>query len=375
MRVRTASLSLLPLLLTSAAAAQTRHQGPYATSFEASKFRLGKLAGATLNDGQDGWLVTQNQGGQSPNLAAIEVQNRVVRSGSQAAMWDAARAGSFGYAHLRTNKLFTPNGVSVIELDFRIDRGQRPSASWDIQVQHAPNPASVHAWWSVRSDNEVWFTKGKIGTNLSWIKTGVRLAPATWHHARLVIDVPRNTTSLDIDGRNVVRGIPPIAQFSFAGHAFTSIVLDTPGDDKFYFDNFAVRDLPRGVMLTSDLPSLRVGQRAKLELRLAGGPSGASRNYLVLGSLSGTTPGIPLPGGRSLPLKWDGIADLIANNTNSPLFQGFLGKLNTDGNAVATFDSVAALPAALGGRTMNFAFVAFWPTDLISPATPVVLTR
>ena len=83
-------------------------------------------------------------------------------------------------------------------------------------------------------------------------------------------------------------------------------------------------------------------------------PGHAGRDYLLLGTLSGTSPGVQLPGGNILPLNWDLLTTAILQNLGSPLLKGFLGTLDRDGGATAVL-KVRALPGHTGA-TMDFAF-------------------
>jgi len=73
-----------------------------------------------------------------------------------------------------------------------------------------------------------------------------------------------------------------------------------------------------------------------VDLGLKAGALGASRNYLVVGSVTGVEPGIALPGGLAvLPVNWDDFTDFALPLANTPAFSGFLGKLDASGGAAA----------------------------------------
>ena len=105
----------------------------------------------------------------------------------------------------------------------------------------------------------------------------------------------------------------------------------------------------------------------KANFTLAAGSANGSRNYFVLGSLSGTEPGIPLPGGMvTLPLNWDFFTNVVYQLANTPAFMNFQGTLDANGNATATFDTLGALPPGLVGVNMNFAYLVISPFDYVS---------
>lgn len=89
------------------------------------------------------------------------------------------------------------------------------------------------------------------------------------------------------------------------------------------------------------------------------GAAHAGELYLVLGSISGTTPGTPIPGGRTLPLNWDGwLAFTLSGPNVPPLFESF-GLLDGDGRTSARgLVLPAASPPALAGLVVHHAFVA-----------------
>lgn len=102
---------------------------------------------------------------------------------------------------------------------------------------------------------------------------------------------------------------------------------------------------------------------------LAGGPGNANRNFLLLGSVSGTSPGIKLPGGLEiLPLKWDFFTNIVIQYANGPNFINFMSKLDGTGSAPATF----ILPPGTGasGIKMYYAYALNKPYDFVS--NPVV---
>ncbi|MHC4942352.1 MAG: DUF7948 domain-containing protein [Planctomycetota bacterium] len=89
---------------------------------------------------------------------------------------------------------------------------------------------------------------------------------------------------------------------------------------------------------------------------LDAGVENAGRNYLMLGSVTGITPGHPLPGGiTTLPLVWDPYTDVVLLLMNSPLFIDFLGSLDSGGQAAAQLFS-PALPPGYVGMRMYYAF-------------------
>lgn len=101
--------------------------------------------------------------------------------------------------------------------------------------------------------------------------------------------------------------------------------------------------------LASDRDMLSAADGGQVQLDVDAGIANGGRLYAVLLSLSGTEPGLPLPGGQAvLPLVWDPFTDLGLELANTPAFANFIGFLDGAGQAQATLDTLGALPAAAG---------------------------
>ncbi|HET6201684.1 MAG TPA: LamG-like jellyroll fold domain-containing protein [Planctomycetota bacterium] len=98
-------------------------------------------------------------------------------------------------------------------------------------------------------------------------------------------------------------------------------------------------------------------------LTLFGEPGNAGKVYLVGSSVSGTFPGIPLPGtSLVVPLNHDPWMDLALGTVNSPLFANFFGTLDGQGQATASFNAAPGpLPTAAIGLEASFAYVVIDP--------------
>jgi hypothetical protein len=102
------------------------------------------------------------------------------------------------------------------------------------------------------------------------------------------------------------------------------------------------------------------------EMLIDAGPAHAGEFYLVLGSLSGTAPGLSIDG-QLLPLVFDAwTAHTLANPNVGPLLQTF-GTLDAQGRALAALQLPAPLAPVLGGMTLHHAFLAL----SITPALQV----
>jgi hypothetical protein len=124
--------------------------------------------------------------------------------------------------------------------------------------------------------------------------------------------------------------------------------------------------------LSADTCFLSQGDGGTVIFKLSAGEENSDRNYLVLGGTSGTDPGTLLPGGLAiLPVNWDWFTDLeMSLLGNSPIFTDFLGKLDSDGMALAKL-IVPSLPPVAQGVVMHYAFCCNCPFDHVSNAVEV----
>ena len=108
----------------------------------------------------------------------------------------------------------------------------------------------------------------------------------------------------------------------------------------------------------------------RISLNLDAGPSNGGRSYLILGTVSGTCPGIPLHGGQAvLPVNWDQMTAIGLMLLNTSAFDDFLGILDGNGQAPAKLD-LQYLPGA-AGLLMHFAYALNNPWDYVSNAAGI----
>ena len=126
--------------------------------------------------------------------------------------------------------------------------------------------------------------------------------------------------------------------------------------------------------LGADASRISAATGGSVLLRLDAGPARAGRTYYLLGSASGTSPGMPLRGGLvTLPLNRDWYMNRILSQLNGPSFSGFLGTLDGAGQATATFDTLGPLPPSMVGMRLDFAYLLKGPFDFVSNPVPVVI--
>jgi hypothetical protein len=150
-------------------------------------------------------------------------------------------------------------------------------------------------------------------------------------------------------------------------------VLDNPDDDivEALVDDLKVTGRIYDPTLWADAYSIPVSMGGAVDFNIDAGAGNAGRNYLLLGTLSGTYPGFTLPGGKVLPLNWDVFTDLIMVLVNTPSCQGFMGKLDGSGQAAAGLDTFGPLDPVLIGSKAYFAYALNNPFDFVSNSMPV----
>ncbi len=108
--------------------------------------------------------------------------------------------------------------------------------------------------------------------------------------------------------------------------------------------------------LSSTVTELSLSSGGTQPLEIDAGHLRANEPYHVLGSMSGTSPGIPLAGGFVLPLNPDRYLVRTLERPNLPPLANSKGVLNAAGRADAAFSTVP-LDVQLAGMTVHHAFV------------------
>ena len=143
-------------------------------------------------------------------------------------------------------------------------------------------------------------------------------------------------TSLDHEGAIVLAGSSD-PWGPGAAHAFSLSLNDCPA-------------------LAADVNGLSLAAGGTQELTLSAGVANAGRLYLVLGSTSGTAPGVAIEG-FVLPLNPDSYLSYRLVAPHLPPVSGALGLLNAQGSATARVEFPAGSAATLAGITLNHAYV------------------
>jgi FG-GAP repeat len=104
---------------------------------------------------------------------------------------------------------------------------------------------------------------------------------------------------------------------------------------------------------------------------LSAGAAGPGSAYLVLGSMSGTAPGVAL-GDALLPLQPDVYFDASLSIPNQGIFSGTLGVFGPSGTSYGAVTIPSALPG-LAGITLYHALVVLGPAGALSISKPSAL--
>ena len=126
------------------------------------------------------------------------------------------------------------------------------------------------------------------------------------------------------------------------------------------------------------VPTVSLATGGAQTLTLQAGAANAGRSYLVLGSVSGTSPGLPI-NGVVLPLAFDAYTNLTIALANSGTHQNTLGSLDAFGTATSSIHIPAGLSPTLAGLVLHHAYVVFQgapgsPAVMASNAVSVTLT-
>jgi len=107
--------------------------------------------------------------------------------------------------------------------------------------------------------------------------------------------------------------------------------------------------------------TISASEGGTIPFALNAGAGHALGDYVLLGGVSGTTPGVPLPGGAVLPLNWDWITRVILTHLDSAKFQDFMGTLDGTGSETALFNTLGPMSGGWAGITLYFAYALPYP--------------
>ncbi|MHC4943161.1 MAG: hypothetical protein ACYTG7_09105 [Planctomycetota bacterium] len=166
-----------------------------------------------------------------------------------------------------------------------------------------------------------------------------------------------------VDGSYARKGIASNWSTDVACIAWSDDRFDAGGDTDVYADH----GVNLGIMV--DRCFIEEYSGGTIKFTLNAGAGNAFRSFILLGGVSGTIPGTPIPGGTVLPLNWDAFTDVVLELVNTSLFQNFMGQVNVNGMALATLNAPPV--PGYGGLTMYYAFTLYNPFDHVSNAVAI----
>ncbi|MHC4379748.1 MAG: hypothetical protein ACYSU1_01475, partial [Planctomycetota bacterium] len=128
------------------------------------------------------------------------------------------------------------------------------------------------------------------------------------------------------------------------------------GSDDIYAQNIDTDGDLGADFLDVDVASVSLGAGGTATLDLDAGSAFAGKSYMMLGSNTGSSPGMG-GGGFHLDLNPGPYFDLTRNQPTHPLFSAFRGTLDAQGRAIAEVTFPVGTNPALVGTTLGHAFV------------------
>lgn len=298
---------------------------------------------------------------------------------------------------------------------------QSASAQWSIvETVHEPTPESGSRFGkAVALDGDrlvvgAW-SADSVAADAGEVHVYARQSDGTWQHEAALAPGTLQSgdgfgLALDVDDDTLVVGAPG-AQAQNGAHSGAAYLFTRRANGTWFESARIERELPTSfdalgdgtstsiaidagtVVLGAqtaqgfggDVSHLRLGALLHGDteiasttggaqtLALRAGEARAGDAYLVLGSLSGTTPGTPIGGGVTLPLVLDGYTNLTAALAG-PIVAPF-GLLGPDGEATATYFVPQPVAAAFVGTTVHHAFVTIDLLTFASSASNAVEAR
>jgi hypothetical protein len=134
-----------------------------------------------------------------------------------------------------------------------------------------------------------------------------------------------------------------------------------------YLDNVSLE--PDVSDLSADALNIPCDTGKLVNFQLSAGIQNAGKDYLVLMSISGTYPGITVSG-VTIPLNYDTVFEMVLSNPSFPGATGFLGVLDSSGNASASMKCPIDTRMTFVGIPLHFAYVLPSP----GPSLPLSYT-
>lgn len=227
-----------------------------------------------------------------------------------------------------------------------VDGGPTRLISPEFDLSQGDARISYHRW-HYNDDNNDWFVV-EVSND----------GGTTW----TVAEQLQHTSGWISTGFNVADVVGPTARTKVRFSA-----EDNPNDSvtEAGLDAFLVERINANPSIWAGSYEIPASQGCSIPIHLDAGPVFAGREYMVLGSFSGSYPGTLLPGGLILPLNRDWVSNYILGHINGSLFQDFQGYLDGQGQAAAHLQMVPLSPL-YAGETVTFAFTLTATYDFVS---------
>lgn len=218
--------------------------------------------------------------------------------------------------------LLTPNGGEVLRV------GTKVTIKWQTDIWHQQKGWNL--WYSTTGAAGPWIT----------IKIGMPITQFS-----LVWTVP-DTVSSKVRFR---------------------IRMDNYGTSYEDISDSDTRIIPS---LSADKTQLSLTTGGTQTLTLDADTQNAYRSYWVVGSVTGTNPGVAI-GGITIPVTFDAYTDFTVAAPNTALLSMSLSTLDAQGGGKATFNVPTGLSASLVGLRVYHAFFTFTRASFNMASNPV----
>jgi hypothetical protein len=290
-------------------------------------------------EGDQGWTV------KDTNISTGTWQRCVpnTTSGGQVAPTTDNPAGTGTYCFVTANG---PPGGSYSDYD--IDGGPTVLTSPVIDLTSGDATIEVCAWYYSRDGDDPFKLEISNNGGVSWTQImSTNQSLSGWESISfLVSDYVSPTANVQV-------------RFS---------AQDQPNNDivEAGVDDFMVMRIITDASCWVGAYSLSAPSGCDIPIYLDAGAAYAGRAYAVALGLSGSNPGTPLPGGKTLPVNWDWLSTLVLNYPGLPVFDGFRGNLDSQGEAIANFRLLGPAAAPYVGQKLTVAFTLTGTFDFVS---------
>ncbi len=127
------------------------------------------------------------------------------------------------------------------------------------------------------------------------------------------------------------------------------------------------REIFVGNSLSVSFPFLSVSNGGRISMPCKAGKGAGGAFYITFATLSGTKPGLRLPGGITVPINYDSMTTACLGLANSSVLPAWIGYLPPSGNVSPGFNpGPGQIPPAMAGHEIHFALGFFDPTTFFS---------